>query len=197
MGVSPLFIAHYHIAHVKSRQTQTNQTAIQSPEPEKRSGKGTAKREEALATIRSIADGVAAAAGLEIVEIEWKGAGKNQFLRISIDKPEGVTHADCELVSHRMSELLDAEDPIGGAYELQVSSPGVERSLNKWADWRRFAGKKAKVVLKEPVDDLKYFDGTISHLDETAQQITVEMKGGQSIAFPLSQVERANLKFEW
>src|ERR1017187_4376452 len=121
------------------------------------------KREETISRITVIAEQAAAPAGIEIVEVELKGSGRSHLLRIYIDRPEGVTHSDCELVSRQVSAALDAEDPIPGAYELEVSSPGVERKLGKLQDWQRFAGKKVKVVLKEPLQEMspevKHFDG--------------------------------------
>ena len=110
------------------------------------------KTDTTLSQIEAIAERVAAPAGLEIVEVQLKGSGRNHLLRIYIDKPEGVTHADCELVSREVGAILDEEDPIPGAYELEVSSPGLERKLGKWPDWQRFTGKKVLVVLKEPVE---------------------------------------------
>jgi ribosome maturation factor RimP len=158
------------------------------------------KRDELQRHLEEVAGSVAAAAGVEIFEVELKGSGGAQLLRITIDKPEGVTHGDCETVSREMSARLDAEDPIPGTYQLEVTSPGVERKLRNWRDWERFQGQKAKVVLKEPAGDLKHFDGTISRTapDETgAQTITVELADGRHVTFPLDQVDRANLKFEW
>jgi ribosome maturation factor RimP len=137
-----------------------------------------------------------------VVEVELKGAGRNQLLRIFIDKPQGVTHADCEFVSQQVGTILDVEDPIPGSYSLEVSSPGVERKLRKWEDWPRFTGKKAKVVLKEPAavtgtadSNLKHFEGLISRAEN--RTVTVELSGGREIVFPYEQIERANLKFEW
>lgn len=159
------------------------------------------KRDEIVAKIEQIAEQVAAAGGLEIFEIELKGSGPNQLLRIYIDKPEGVTHADCEFVSRRVGDQLDADDTIEGSYQLEVSSPGVERKLKRWVDWERFRGQKAKVVLSEPAEgNLKHFDGTISQavVDEHgARTVTVELASGQQVTFPVENVERANLKFEW
>jgi ribosome maturation factor RimP len=159
------------------------------------------KREEIISKITALAEQAAAPAGIEIVEVELKGSGRSHLLRIYIDKPEGVSHADCELVSRAVGDALDLEDPIPGTYELEVSSPGVERKLGKWQDWQRFAGKKVKVVLKEPVPlhegaaALKHFDGVISRAEN--QTVTVELTGGSNVTFPVEQVDRANLKFEW
>ena len=153
-----------------------------------------------ISKIADIAERAATPAGIEIVEVELKGSGRSHLLRIYIDKPEGVTHADCELVSRAVGAALDLEDPIPGTYELEVSSPGVERKLGKWQDWQRFAGKKVKVVLKEPLPlregaELKHFDGVISRAEN--QTVTVELTGGTNVTFPVEQVDRANLKFEW
>src|ERR1700736_6011186 len=106
-------------------------------------------RQEVVSKVEEIAQRVAASDGIEVVEVELKGGGRNQFLRISIDKPEGVTHADCELVSHQVGTILDVEDVIPSHYTLEVSSPGLERKLLKLKDFERFQGKKAKVVLSQ------------------------------------------------
>ena len=159
------------------------------------------KREEIISKVTDIAAQAAAPAGIEIVEVELKGSGRSHLLRIYIDRPEGVSHADCELVSRAVSDALDVEDPMPGTYELEVSSPGVERKLGKWQDWQRYAGKKVKVVLKEPValregaSEVKHFDGVIARAED--HTVTVELAGGRNVTFPVEQVDRANLKFEW
>lgn len=157
-------------------------------------------RGQLQAQLENVAESVARAAGLELVELELKGSGRNQLVRIIIDKPEGVTHGDCEAVSREMSARLDAQDAIENSYELEVSSPGIERKLKKWQDWERFQGRKAKVVLKQPVGELKHFDGIISRTvsdDSGAHEVTVSLAGGREVTFPLDQVDRANLKFDW
>src|SRR6266702_2378983 len=106
-----------------------------------------------LSKIEAIAERVAQSEGLEIVEVELKGGGKNRFLRISIDKPAGVTHADCELISQQVGTILDVEEVVpGGRYTLEISSPGLERKLSKPQDFLRFQGKKSKITLREPID---------------------------------------------
>lgn len=152
-------------------------------------------KQQAISKIQQTAEHVADPAGIEVVEVELKGSGNNQLLRVVIDKPEGVSHGDCETISRGLSEALDAEDPISGSYQLEVTSPGVERKLLRWRDWERFKGQKVKVVLKEPVEDLKHFEGTITRAENDT--IAVEIAGGRQLTFPFSQVDRANLKFEW
>ena len=152
-------------------------------------------RQAVVAKIEEIAQRVAESEGLEIVEVELKGGGKSQVLRISIDKPAGVTHADCELVSQQVGTILDVEDLIPGSYTLEVSSPGVERKLTKPRDYERFQGRKVKITLREAVENQRHWEGTLSAFDENGQ-ITLEANG-RSIHFPMTQVEKANLKFEW
>ena len=154
-------------------------------------------RNATIAKLEQTAERVAQPQGIEIVEVELKGSGRNQLLRVTIDKPAGVTHADCEVVSKNLSAILDQEDPIPGPYNLEVTSPGIERKLVRWQDWERFTGKQVKVVLKQPAADLKHFEGVISQTDSEARAITVELAGGRKVTFPLEQVDRANLRFEW
>src|SRR3954451_11208871 len=112
--------------------------------------------------ITEIAEDVGRRAGIEIVELELLGAGKARVLRIYIDKPEGVTHADCELISNQVGAMLDAEDIVPGeSYTLEVSSPGLERKLSKPADFQRFAGQRAKLSLSQPVENQRYWEGML------------------------------------
>ncbi len=102
---------------------------------------------------------------------------------------------DCETVSRHLGEALDSQDLINAHYTLEVSSPGVERKLFKIKDFERFTGQKAKVVLREPIESIKTLEGKISAVEDG--RIALELAGGNLIHFPFTQVERANLKFEW
>lgn len=144
--------------------------------------------------IEEIAQRVALSEGIEVVEVEVKGGGKNQFVRISIDKPDGVSHADCELISHQVGTILDVEDVLPSHYTLEVSSPGLERKLLKPHDYERFQGKKAKVTLREPVESQRHWEGILAGFADG--MISLDAAGRQ-IRFPFEQVEKANLKFEW
>ena len=131
-----------------------------------------------------------------MVEVEMKGGGAHRFVRISIDKPDGVTHGDCELVSQQVGTILDVEDVVpGGRYTLEVSSPGVERKLIKPEDYQRFQGKKAKITLHEPVEGRRNWDGALAGFENG--EVALEVQPGKTIRFPLAQVQKANLKFEW
>ncbi len=146
--------------------------------------------------IEEIAKRVADSEGLELVEVEVKGGGAHRLVRISIDKPEGVTHGDCELVSQQVGTILDVEDVVpGGRYTLEVSSPGVERKLLKPQDYQRFQGKKARITLREPVEGRRHWEGTLAGLEEG--MIHLDVEHGKALSFPFAAVEKANLKFEW
>src|SRR5436190_5276748 len=91
-----------------------------------------------LQRITQLGEQAAADTGIEIAEIQLRGAGKARLLRVYIDRPGGVTHADCELISTRLGKLLDEEDAVPGeSYTLEVSSPGLKRKLSKPRDFER------------------------------------------------------------
>lgn len=153
-------------------------------------------REGIVARVTEIAQRVGEPDGIEVVDVELAGAGRHRLLRIFIDKPEGVTHADCESISQQVGTILDVEDVVpGGRYTLEVSSPGVERKLSKPKDFERFQGKKARIVLREAVENRRHWEGTLAGFCDGV--ITIEPAPGQRISFGLEQVQRANLKFEW
>lgn len=153
-------------------------------------------KEALTAKVIEIAQRVGASQNIEIVDVEMLGGGIHRVLRVFIDKPAGVTHADCELVSHGMSAILDEEDVIpGGTYHLEVSSPGVERRLKTVRDFERFQGQKVKVQLRTPIENRRRWEGTLTGIANNV--VDLEASPGRQIQFPLDDVEQANLKFEW
>jgi ribosome maturation factor RimP len=155
-----------------------------------------ADKVEIVAKITEIAQRVGGSEGIEIVDVELLGAGRGRVLRICIDRPQGVSHADCEFISHQVGTILDVEDVIpGDSYTLEVSSPGLERKLSKPGDFERFVGRKAKVVLREPVDNQRHWEGKLTGFSQGI--VALEPSAGKIIQFPLTQVQKANLKFEW
>jgi ribosome maturation factor RimP len=146
--------------------------------------------------VTQIARRVVESEGLELVEVQLLGGGSKRMLRITIDKPDGVSHADCELVSQQVGTILDVEDAVPGSrYTLEVSSPGVERKLRGAADFERFVGRKAKVVLREPVEDRRHWEGVLAAF--AGDVVTLEPSPGKTVRFAVGQVEKANLKFDW
>jgi ribosome maturation factor RimP len=147
-----------------------------------------------LERIRDAAERAARTAGVEIVDVEWK-IGKQRFLRVYIDKPEGVSHSDCQAVSEQLGVLLDVEDLVPGSrYILEVSSPGLDRKLTKAADFERFVGRLARISTMEPVENSKFFEGRLAgHADGL---VKIDVKG-RIVELPLAGIRKANLVVEW
>lgn len=150
-----------------------------------------------LEKIREIADRVAADLGLEVVEVELRGGGKARMLRITIDKPEGVTHEDCANLSREVGTILDVEDIVpGSSYTLEVSSPGLDRKLLKTSDYERFSGSLVKLILHEPVDGQKHLEGRLESLRDGRITLEIPAKKKQEprkLEIELANVDKANL----
>ena len=164
-------------------------------------------RESIIEQVTAIAERVGASAGIEVVTVEFLGGGRNRVLRLYIDRPPadgkpvplgapaGVSLEDCEMMSHQLGTILDEQDVIPGeSYQLEVSSPGVERKLLKLQDYARYTGHPAKVTLKAPVSEKAQWQGVIQGVEGDVIQLKA---GAQVIEFPFDQVSKANLKFRW
>jgi ribosome maturation factor RimP len=117
-------------------------------------------------------------------------------VRITIDKPGGVTHGDCELISQQVGTVLDVEDVVpGDRYQLEVSSPGIERKLRKIDDFSRFSGQRARISLREPREGQRRFEALIQGVD--GDEILLELKPGAEARVRMTEIEKANLKHEW
>lgn len=114
---------------------------------------------------------------LELVDIEYVKEGRNWFLRVYVDTPEGDIDIDqCAQVSERLSLLLDEKDPITQNYYLEVSSPGAERPLKKDTDFEKAIGKFIYVKTYEPIKDMKEFQGYLTSYDEHTLVVEVCIK---------------------
>ena len=145
--------------------------------------------------IREIAERVAASESMEVVDVEFCGKGPRSLLRIFIDKPGGITHRDCELISHQVGAILDVEDFLSTSYTLEVSSPGVERRLTRPSDYDRFAGRKVRLLLKQPLGKQRQLVGRLDGLGNGL--LTLTLARGDRVSVEYDNVERANLVFEW
>src|SRR5881394_918027 len=128
--------------------------------------------ETVVEKVREIAGRVAADRGLEIFDVQFRREAPGMVLRVQIDRPgpaaaaeESVSVEDCAHVSRELSAILDVEDVVPTAYTLEVSSPGLDRPLRRADDYRRFAGRLAKLVMREKVDGQGFFRGRLAGLD--------------------------------
>ena len=151
---------------------------------------------ELIQRITELGEQAAFGTAIEIAEVQLRGAGRSRLLRIYIDKPGGVTHGDCELISEKLGRLLDEQDAVPGeSYTLEVSSPGLERKLIKPRDFERVVGQKVRLALREPIDGQTRFEGKLVRFAREA--LEVEIAPEHLVHVPLAQVQKANLKFEW
>jgi ribosome maturation factor RimP len=144
--------------------------------------------------IEKIAADAAARNGVEFVHLELAGPKRNMTVRVFIDRPEGVTIEDCSAVSQAIEEALDADDFIPSAYVLEVSSPGLERGLYRLDDYKKFAGKKAKIKTIEPQNGQANFHGRIEGVE--GDEIVFEDRTIGAIRIPFASIEKANLKVD-
>jgi ribosome maturation factor RimP len=135
------------------------------------------------------------AAGYEVVELEWKREQSAWILRLFIDNPlGGVSHTDCERVSREVSAVLDVHDVVRQHYNLEVSSPGLNRPLRTPAHFRRFIGQKARIRLRRGIEGRRNFAGQI--LAVTAEAVKVEVEG-KEWDLPFTDLDRANLEYQF
>jgi ribosome maturation factor RimP len=128
--------------------------------------------------------------GYEVVDVEVRLGVGGGLVRLFIDKPDGVDLDDCEKVSLAVSALLDVEDPVPGNYNLEVSSPGLDRKLTKPSHFQRFAGETVKVQTRFPIEGRRRFRGTLVSSDD--ENIVVEVDG-ESHSLPLKTIDTARL----
>ncbi|MCM3600152.1 ribosome maturation factor RimP [Robertmurraya korlensis] len=131
---------------------------------------------------------------LELVDIEYVKEGKSWFLRVFIDKEQGIDIEECGMVSEKLSEKLDELDPIPYNYFLEVSSPGAERPLKKQKDYEKAVGKNVHIKTYEPIDGEKIFEGVLTNY--TGDNLTVEVKiktRKRTIEIPIEKVASARL----
>jgi ribosome maturation factor RimP len=133
---------------------------------------------------------VVSALGYELLGIERNQSGRHCLLRVYIDQDIGITIEDCEKVSHQVSGVLDVEDPIKGAYTLEVSSPGLDRPLFTRAHFERFVGHDIKVRLHKPLNNRRIFTGLLHSLVADDLIMVID---GINYQLALANIDKANL----
>lgn len=155
---------------------------------------------ELLSRLEQLILPILAGYGLELADLELKGEGRHQILRIFIDKPGGVTLDDCAEVSREVGALFEVEDPIQAAYTLEVSSPGLDRPLKKPRDFERHVGRLARIKTVALLDpdgrghSRKTFIGELLGLDGDCIRLRQTDKRGGEITIALVDIAKANLE---
>lgn len=128
--------------------------------------------------------------GYQLVEIEYNPSSRHGVLRLYIDHEDGIQLDDCTDVSNQVSALLDVEDPIPGHYNLEVSSPGLDRPLRRITDFERFTGEIVKLKTAIAIDGRRNYKGRLRGVDGDEVQIECD---GQQFYLPLASIEKARL----
>ncbi|QRK04252.1 ribosome maturation factor RimP [Archangium violaceum] len=150
------------------------------------------------ARAQELLEPLVAGEGLELLEVEFVREREGWVLRLFIDKPGGRVGLDeCSQVSRAVDTVLDVEDIIPHEYNLEVSSPGVNRPLKKPAHYERVKGQKVKVKTFGPIGEppRKNFSGTLTEVG--ADAISVDVEGAGSFRIPFKDIAKANLEFEF
>lgn len=158
---------------------------------ETRLAKGTATE-----TVRAVAERVTGGRGLELVDVEVKRRPGGELVRLYVDKPGGIGLDDLQSVSEEVSAILDAEDPLQSSYTLEVSSPGLDRPLKAEADYRRFAGRLAKVSSYEPLDGRRHWTGRILAAEGGVVSLRLENEKSVVVSIPFEKIAHGRLEVE-
>ena len=157
---------------------------------------------DVVGRIRVLADRVSAGYGLEVFDVKFRREAGGKVLRVQIDRPgpaataeDSVSVDDCARVSRDLSAILDVEDVVPTAYTLEVSSPGLDRPLRQARDYARFAGRRAKIVMREKVDGQSFFKGQLA--GEENGFVLIDGEDGRRHRVPLNVITRANLEVEF
>jgi ribosome maturation factor RimP len=159
-------------------------------------------RPDIVEQVRAVAQRVASSHGLDIFDVQFRREAAGMVLRVQIDRPgpaatatDSVSVEDCASVSRDLSAVLDVEDLVPVAYTLEVSSPGLDRPLRSAADYTRFAGRRAKLVMREAVDGQRFFKGRLAGVD--AGHVLIDTEPGGRHRVPLGVITRAHLEVDF
>ena len=157
---------------------------------------------DVLNQVRTEAARIAASYGLEIFDVQYRREAGGMVLRVLLDRsgpsarPEdSVSVDDCARVSRDLSAMLDVEDIVPTAYTLEVSSPGLDRPLRHIGDYRRFSGRRAKLVMREAIDGQRFFKGTLGGIE--GNDVLIDGDDGRRHRVPIEAITRANLEVDF
>jgi len=133
--------------------------------------------------------------GLVLVDLEVRGNGRRTAVRVYVDKTGGVTVADCQALSYELGDLIDVSNLIRSSYDLEVSSPGLDRQLRKDRELRWAAGRLVRVWTREPLDGLREISGRLVLVDEEALFVATPASDGP-LRVPRSLLAKVRLEVE-
>lgn len=145
-------------------------------------------------TVRDLVSPVADSLGYMLWDVEYVKEGADMILRITIDKPEGVDIEDCEKMARAVDPIIDEADPIEVSYKMEVSSPGIERSLTRPEHFTACMGEKIEVKLYAPIDGKKQIVGILTAADEKTVTVTVDE---DTVVLEKSAVAKVSTVFDW
>jgi len=157
---------------------------------------------DVIEQVRAIAGRVAASYGLELFDVQFRREASGMVLRVQIDRSgpsakaeDSVSVEDCAHVSRDLSAILDVDDVVPTTYVLEVSSPGLDRPLRSPGDFERFAGRRAKLVMREKIDGQGYFKGQLGGFEDG--HVLIEGEDKRTHRVPLDVITKANLEVEF
>jgi len=143
-----------------------------------------------------LAEPLVLSAGLELVDVQYRPEGGRLILRLLIDRPEGgITVDELARVSRELGDMLDAHDTVPGRYQLECSSPGVNRPLLRESHFRRALGQRVRVRTRDPIRDRRVFRGTLEAV--TAETVTLLDPDAGSVVLPFEAIEKANVEYDF
>jgi ribosome maturation factor RimP len=155
-------------------------------------GQGTTAQ-EITDRVRQLAASLLTADGFELVEVEFRREPRGWVLRLYVDKEGGITLDDCTQISREIGRNLDVEDIILSPYHLEVSSPGLTRSLKSEKDFVKYQNRLIKVTTRQAIGNRRQWRGRIQGVEGDQIQIEVD---GELLQIPLSNVAKANLEID-
>ena len=148
------------------------------------------------ASVRKIVDNIIKSSEIELVDIEYVKEGPFKYLRVFIDKPEGITVDDCADVSRTLNKKLDEIDLIKEQYFLEVSSPGIERPFKTEADYQNSIGERVNVKFYKPIDDKKAIEGILLEKQENCVVIQLNENSEDNVTIELKDISKINRVLE-
>ena len=147
-----------------------------------------------LALAEPLVEALATGEGCELVDMTYQREPQGWVLRVYIDRSGGVTIADCQGISRQIGDMLEGKDVLRNAYQLEVSSPGLNRPLKKSTDFERFAGQRVRIKTRVAVQDRRNFLGQLTGCADGLVCLDVD---GVGVQVPLDSISRAHIEYDF